>query len=153
MPPADNPNLALVQRFYECYANHDLDAMREEVLAEDVTWLIPGHHPLAGVKRGAEEIVAFFETLAEANFQAEVISLSASDDWVVDLHRGWGERGDLSLDLVWVLAYRIEDGRIKEVRNFAQDQHAADAFFWGVWSERLRPLPERLVPAAAGAAA
>jgi len=115
-----------------------------EVLAGDVTWLIPGHHPLAGLKRGPDEIVAFFDQLAEADFQAEVISLSASEDWVVDVHRGWGEYGEAKLDMNWVLAYRIRDGKISEVQNFAADQHAADLFFWRVWGERLRPLPDRL---------
>jgi hypothetical protein len=33
--------------------------------------------------------VALFDQLGEANFQAEVLSLSASEDSVVDVHRGW----------------------------------------------------------------
>ncbi len=127
MEPSRSCPTERIRRFYECYTNHDFEAMKHEVLAEDVTWLIPGHHPLAGIKRGADEIIAYFDTLSETNFQAELISLSASEDWVVDLHRGWGHYGELSLDIIWVLAYRIEAGRIKEVRNFAQDSHAAVA--------------------------
>jgi|SRR5687767_2632341 hypothetical protein len=42
-----------------------------------------------GVSRGAGEIVALFDQLGEANFQAEVLSLSASEDSVVDVPRGW----------------------------------------------------------------
>ena len=142
----DRANVAVVQRFYEGYAGQDMEKIRE-VLAEDVTWLIPGHHPLAGLKRGADEIVAFFNQLAKANFQAEVISLSASEDWVVDVHRGWGEYGEATLDMNWVLAYRIRDGKIAEVQNFAADQHAADLFFWRVWGDSLKPLPDRLADA------
>jgi uncharacterized protein len=44
----------------------------------------------------------------------------------------------------WVLVYRIEDGRIAEVENYAADQHAGDLFFTRVWSEDLKPIPERL---------
>jgi hypothetical protein len=51
-----------------------------------------------GVSRGAEEIVALSDQLGEANFQAEVLSLSASEDSVVDVHRGWGQHGDGKLD-------------------------------------------------------
>jgi uncharacterized protein len=40
-----------------------------------------------------------------------------------------------------VLVYRIEQGRLKQVENFAADQHAADAFFWRVWGDELAPLP------------
>jgi ketosteroid isomerase-like protein len=129
----DRANVAVVQRFYEGYAGQDMEKIRE-VLAEDVTWLIPGHHPLAGLKRGADEIVAFFNQLA-------------NEDWVVDVHRGWGEYGEATLDMNWVLAYRIRDGKIAEVQNFAADQHAADLFFWRVWGNSLKPLPDRLADA------
>ena len=44
-------NMAVVRRFYEGYAAGDLVKIKE-TLADDVTWLIPGHHPLAGLKRG-----------------------------------------------------------------------------------------------------
>jgi uncharacterized protein len=63
---------------------------------------------------------------------------------VIDVHRGWAAHGDASLDMEWVLVYRIAAGRIQEVINFAADQHAADLFFWEVWGDDLRPLPERL---------
>jgi hypothetical protein len=43
-----------------------------------------------------------------------------------------------------VLVYRIEQGRIQEVENFAADQHAADLFFWRVWGNELAALPGRL---------
>ena len=139
----EDQNMAVVRRFYEGYAAGDLKKI-SQTLAEDVTWLIPGHHPLAGLKQGAEEIVAFFDRLGKANFQAEVLSLSASEGSVVDVHRGWGEHGDSKLEINWVLYYRIRDGKIAEVQNFAGDQHAADLFFWEVWGESLKPIPDRL---------
>jgi uncharacterized protein len=141
---AENPNIALVQRFFAAYSEHDLETMRTEILAPDVTWRIPGHHPLAGVKRGAEEILAHFAALSRANFQAEPIVIAAQGDYVIDVHRGWAAHGDASLDMEWVLVYRIAGGRIQEVINFAADQHAADLFFWDVWGNDLTPLPERL---------
>jgi uncharacterized protein len=141
---SENPNIALVQGFFDAYAEHDLEKMREEILAPDVTWRIPGHHPLAGVKRGADEILAYFGALPRANFQAEPIVIAAQGDYVIDVHRGWAAHGGASLDMEWVLVYRIAAGRIQEVINFAADQHAADLFFWEVWGNELSPLPERL---------
>lgn len=138
-------SLAVVQKFYECYASGDLEAMKREVLAPDVVWIIPGHHPLAGPKHGVDEIVAYFNQLQKANFKAEVISLSTSGEYVVDVHRGWGEFEEAKVDMNWVLAYRVENGRIVWVQNFAADQHAADLFFWRVWGEQLKPIPGRLV--------
>jgi hypothetical protein len=139
-----NENLKLVKKFFECYGTGDLETMKKEILAEDVSWIIPGHHPLSGVKHGADEIINYFATIAKANFKADVITLSASENHVVDVHRGWGEYGEHKVDMNWVLMYRIENGRIKEVQNFAADQHAADLFFWNVWGEELKPVPERL---------
>jgi uncharacterized protein len=69
--------------------------------------------------------------------------LAVSDNWVIDLHRGWSNVPDASVDMVWTLAFRIVEGKIVEARNFAFDQHAADAFFWKVYP--LKPLPDRLV--------
>jgi uncharacterized protein len=145
--PQVEANLALIARFYECYASGDLDAMRSEVLASDVVWVIPGHHPLAGPKRGADEIVAYFAQLAKADFRADPITLAANHEYVIDLHRGWGTHGDATLDITWVLAYQIVEGRIAHVQNFAADQHAADLFFWTVWGDQLRPVPDRLLSA------
>ncbi|MDQ3090475.1 MAG: nuclear transport factor 2 family protein [Actinomycetota bacterium] len=141
---ASHPNVALVQAFYEAYAAGDVDRMKREVLSSDVTWAIPGHHPLSGVKRGAQEIAAYFAQLPKANFQAEPLVIAAEGDYVIDVHRGWGSYQDATLDMHWVLVFRIEDGRIKEVENYAADQHAADLFFTRVWGEDLKPIPDRL---------
>ncbi len=132
----------LVQRFYECYATGDLQALKDEVLAPDVVWRIPGHHPLSGPKHGADEIVAFFGQLAKANMQAEVLYMAGDDTNVVDVHRGWGATETASMDMTWVLYYRIENGRIAEVTNFAADQAQADNFFWATY--QLAPIPARL---------
>jgi ketosteroid isomerase-like protein len=144
MIEAGNVNLELVQKFFECYGSGDLEAMKRDILAEDVTWIIPGHHPLAGVKKGVDEILNYFATISQANFKAQVISLSASENHVVDVHRGWGEYGEHKIDMNWVLVYEIENGRIKSARNFAADQHVADQFFWNVWGDQLKPVPDRL---------
>lgn len=143
-PTSESPNIALVQRFFAAYAAHDLETMREEIFAPDVTWHIPGHYPLAGVKRGADEILAYFAELPKANFQAKPIVIAAQGDYVIDVHRDWAAHSDASLDTEWVLVYRIPAGRIQEVINFAAGKHAADRFFWEVWGDNLRPLPERL---------
>lgn len=125
-----NPNIDLVQRFYQAYGAGDLDGIRE-VLAPNVMWHIPGRHPLAGPKRGPEEVAAFFEQLGESDFRADVFYLGADERRVVDVHRGYSNtaEGEEDLDMLWVLVYQIEDGRIVEVHNFPFDQAAADLFF------------------------
>lgn len=136
----EHPNVALIRRYYAAYATGDLNALRE-FFAPNIRWTIPGHHPLAGTKAGVKEVLAFFAELGKAGFRAEVLFLAADGDWVVDLHRGWST-SPAGLDITWVLAYRIQRGKIVEAINFAADQHAADAYFWRRY--QLAPLPDRL---------
>ena len=137
-----NPNLAVIEQFFDAYAKEDFDGIRA-VLAPDVRWTIPGHHPLAGIKTSADEVIAFFQQLDKSTFKATTLFMEANDEWVVELHRGWNEKGKAQVDMLWVLVYRIETGKIKEVTNFAADQHAADSMFWANYP--LAPIPQRLL--------
>jgi uncharacterized protein len=137
----DNPNVALIGRFYEAYALGDPEALRP-FLAASIVWRIPGHHPLSGEKRGADEVLAFFAQLAKSGFGAATIVLAADADWVIDLHRGFSTRGEGALDIVFALAIRIANDQIVEAINFAFDQAAADVYFWANYP--LKPIPDRL---------
>ncbi|MGN9843164.1 nuclear transport factor 2 family protein [Nonomuraea sp. H19] len=143
----EDPNVKLIRRYYAAYAKGDLDALREQFFAADIQWTIPGHHPLAGTKKGVDEVLAFFAELGRAGFRADPIALAADGDWVIDLHRGWSTSPE-GLDITWALAFRIRQNRIVEAINFAGDQHAADAFFWRVY--KLAKLPDRLAPRGKG---
>lgn len=139
---AAQENIAVVQTFFEAYGEGDRDAI-SDVLAEDVVWHIPGRHPLSGTLEGREEVLAFFDQLAEAGFRAEPIYFGADEDRVVDIHRGYSTvEGARNVDTMWALVYRIEDGRIVEATNLSADQDAANAFFWSQYE--LAPVPERL---------
>lgn len=129
-----------IHAFFAAYAAKNVAAVRE-VMAADIRWTIPGHHPLAGTKHGIEEVLAFFDLLGRANFQAQPLVVAESGDYVIDHHRGWSEEAG-GLDLTWCLVFRFEDGKIKEVTNFCADQHQADLFFWKLYS--LKPIPDRL---------
>lgn len=135
-----HPNVQVIENFFSAYAAKDVSRVRE-ALAPDVVWRIPGHHPLAGEKRGVEEVLAFFDQLAKANFKAQPIAVVADGDYVIDHHRGWSDAGS-GLDITWCLVFKFEASRIKEVTNFAADQHKADLFFWSVY--HLKPIPDRL---------
>lgn len=133
-------NLPKIKALFEAYANGNVAALKA-VMAEDIIWRIPGHHPLAGEKRGIEEVLAFFDQLAKANFQAQPLVVAEQGDYVVDHHRGWSNAAG-GLDLTWCLVFRFEAGKIKEVTNFCADQHEADLFFHRVY--KLKPIPDRL---------
>lgn len=133
-------NLGKIQAFFAAYAAKDVAAVAE-VMAPDIIWRIPGHHPLSGEKRGIDEVLALFDQLARANFKAEPVMVAEQGDFVVDHHRGWSDAGE-GIDMTWCLVFRFSNGRIKEVTNFCADQHRADLFFWSVYD--LKPIPDRL---------
>lgn len=134
--------LDVVRAYYAAYGTGDMNRVAE-FFTDDIVWHIPGHHPLAGTKRGKAEVLAFFRELGRGQFRAEVISLTGDDRTVVDIHRGWSNIPNaVNVDTIWALQFTIEGGKIKEARNFSFDQHAADAFFTANYS--LRPLPDRL---------
>ena len=133
-------NLAKIQTFFEAYARKDVAAVRA-VMAADITWQIPGHHPLAGTKKGIDEVLAFFDQLAKAGFKAQPLVVVEHGDYVIDHHRGWSEAG-AGLDLTWCLVFRFHEGKIAQVTNFCEDQHKADSFFYEIY--KLKPIPARL---------
>lgn len=137
----ESAGIKIIKEYYATYAKLQPDLLRK-FFADDIEWHIPGHHPLSGTKKGPEEVLAFFKQLSKAKFKAELIYLSGNEEYVVDIHRGWSNTGKDDIDMPWVLLFRIKNGKIQEARNWAWDQHAADAFFWKVY--HLKPIPERL---------
>jgi uncharacterized protein len=137
-----DPKLEAIDAFFAAYASYDLDQMRK-VLADDVEWTIPGHHPLSGTKRGAEEVAAFFTQLGKAGFQADPVFLETNDEYVVDVHRGWTTEGVGRVDTLWALVWHFNaDGKADRVVNLSGDQHQMDAFVWANYP--LAPIPARL---------
>lgn len=152
-------NLALVQRMYDCFNRDDMDTIRREIFAPDLVWNLPGRHPLAGTKQGAEEVLAFFAELRRANI--EVILNPQSDlatgidsfgeTTVVEVHRGRGTTSvrdasgnevQVTLNALNCTHYQIENGRIARVQVYMSNQYAADDFFSAVY--QLAPIPARL---------
>lgn len=134
--------LEAIDKFFAAYASDDLDGMRA-VLTDDIEWTIPGHHPLSGTKHGVEEVAAFFTQLGKSGFQADRLFLEASEDYVVDIHRGWTTTGVGKVDTMWALVWHFNaSGKVDRVVNLSADQHQMDAFAWTNYS--LAPIPDRL---------
>ena len=142
MPTNREQKLMAIQEFFAAYAEHDRDRIGA-VLAPTITWSIPGHHPLSGVKHGVNDVLAFFDALAAAGMKAETFFLEASDEYVVDIHRGWSTKGDGTVDANWALVWHFgDDGKVDRVINLSGDQHQMDAYIWTNFP--LAPIPERL---------
>ena len=142
MPTSRQQKLDTIQEFFAAYAAHDRDRIGA-VLAPAVAWSIPGHHPLSGVKNGVDEVLAFFDALAVAGMKADTYFLEASEEYVVDIHRGWSTAGVGSVDTDWALVWHFDDhGKVDRVLNLSGDQHQMDAYVWTNFP--LAPVPTRL---------
>src|SRR5512144_172504 len=156
---ARQTNLALVQRMYDCFNRDDLATIRNEIFAPNLVWNLPGHNPVAGTKRGAEEVLAFFAALRRANIEVILDPQrdpatgidSFGESTVVEVHRGRGtatvrdasgNQQQLTLNALNCTHYHIRDGRIANVQVYMRDQPAADTFFNAVY--QLKPIPDRL---------
>jgi ketosteroid isomerase-like protein len=144
---------------YDCFNRDDLDTIRREIFAPDLVWNLPGHNPVAGTKRGSEEVLAFFAALRRANIQVTLDPQSDpatgidsfGESTVVEVHRGRGtttirdasgNEVQVTLNALNCTHYQIENGRIARVQVYMSDQHAADTFFNAVY--QLAPIPTRL---------
>jgi uncharacterized protein len=137
-----DPKLAAIESFFEAYSRDDRAGIAA-VLADDVEWTIPGHHPLSGTKRGIDEVMAFFAALGVAGFRADTYFLESNDEYVVDIHRGYSTLGEGSVDTTWALVWHFDGtGKVDRVINLSGDQHQMDAYIWANFP--LKPLPDRL---------
>jgi uncharacterized protein len=139
---AVHPNVKIVERMYDCFAKDDMDSLKREVFAPDLVWRLPGRHPLGGIKQGPDEVIAFFQQLLNSGIAVDIVTVVGTDDYVVEVHRGHSDKGEVKLDALNCTVYQIRAQGISDVQVYLSDQYAADAFFWANY--RLKPIPERL---------
>ena len=137
--------IEVVTRMYECFNKADLDTIKKEIFEPDLVWNLPGRHPLAGTKNGADEVLAFFHQLNKAGVIVELEKIAAwGDDIAVEVHRGHAELpSGLKLDGHNCTHYHVnEGGKIYKVQVYVSDQYALDQFFNAVYE--YAPIPARL---------
>ena len=135
--------MAVVDRMYQCFGTGDMATLKNEVFASDIEWALPGHHPLSGVKRGADEVLAFFGALMAVGINVDNVSFGTiGDDRVVETHSGHGTVEGQDYLFPTCSVYTIRDDKIAHVQVYTADQHGVDDFFWK--ANALKPLPDRL---------
>lgn len=131
-----NTNEAIVDNFFEAYSKHDFDAIRK-VMSEDVIWVFMGQHPLAGVKNGIEDVVAFFDNMSAimsaSKVKTEKLVAGSNDLFLIECqhittHREDGNNVDHHVCVLWT----FENNKIAAGRHFFADPKTADHFFAAV---------------------
>jgi ketosteroid isomerase-like protein len=131
-----HPHTQLIRDFHDhqnrFYAGGEQESVAA-MLADDVTWHVPGLSALAGDYRGRDDVLRYFarrRRLAGATFRIDVRGVLAEDEVTVIL-----ARGEVVFDgeaAAWgtVATFRIAKGRIAECWVHPFDQLAFD----GIWS-------------------
>lgn len=137
-----NKNLAIIEKMWECFREGDTKTLGN-IFAPDVIYNMPGYHPLSGIKKGINELLAFFDELGKSNIKVELLKIGIlNENMIVEVHHGYGETKGANLDVINCNIYQIKDDKIARVDCYNGDQHAIDNFFYSIYT--LKSIPERL---------
>ncbi len=136
-------NTDLVFRMYDCFSKGDMQTIKSDLFHPDIMWRMPGHHPLSGVIRGVDSVIAFFESLFKAGITVDNTHFGVLDDGtVVEKHLGHGNINGKEFLFPTCTTYGIRDGKIAEVQVHTGDQHSVDRYMWEQF--KLKNIPARL---------
>jgi ketosteroid isomerase-like protein len=136
-------NSDLVFRMYDLFGKGDMEGIKREVFHPDMSWTMPGHHPMSGRMEGVDAVMAFLGALFQAGIVVDNLHFGELDDGtVVEKHTGHGKIGTEEVIFPTCTTYGIKDGKIFEVRVHTGDQHTVDRFMWATFA--LKSIPARL---------
>jgi len=127
------PNQEKVDRFFEAYGRRDFDAVKE-VMSEDVTWFFMGRHPLAGIKIGVSEVIAFFDRVGKimekSKPEIEKLIVSENENHLIEcIYSKTNSRDGNNLDHHACVLWTFKNGKIVEGRHFFANPPAVDNYF------------------------
>lgn len=126
----------LVQQAYDALGSGDRERIRQ-FWADDMIWLVPGHNPISGLKKGLDGFLAFMAEvgrLSGNSFYMDRTAIMVSDDGSADVTHNVGNRaGDVNrkLDINVIHYLRWRDGKVIEGRGaiFGDGTAQYDAFW------------------------
>jgi hypothetical protein len=136
-------NTDLVFKMYDLFAKGDMEAIKRDLFHPNMTWSMPGHHPLSGKMEGVDAVIAFFGALFQAGITVDNAHFGELDDGtVVEKHLGHGKVGSQEYLFPTCTTYGIKDGKIHTVQVHTADQHGVDRYMWAMFD--LKGIPARL---------
>jgi ketosteroid isomerase-like protein len=124
-------NIQTARRFYAAGPS-DADEQREQLLAPEAVWHVPGENPVSGAYKGIEAIANDMSGKMEPldEWRIEPRHMMGNADLVVAVVHLIGQRRGQSIKTHGAHVFRFDDhGRIVEAWGFAEDQTALDRFF------------------------
>lgn len=118
----------LGKQFHAYLTAGDWDGIRT-LLADDVTWSLPGDNTISGTAEGAEAVVQRAEQIASYGLTFELLHILVSaENMALSLHNT-ARRGDVQLDEYLSTVCRLRDGKIANIETYLSDVPGMNAFF------------------------
>lgn len=128
MPSDEHRAVEAVRALYQTFNGRDREAMLA-CLADEVTWHVPGDHPMAGTYEGRDAVwEGLLQPLWPSPARADFGEIVAHGDHVVAFGReihdfGEGQRAWESVEVL-----EVRDGKVAGRWAFTSDQAALDTF-------------------------
>jgi uncharacterized protein len=124
-------NVALVKRGYEAFGSGDMTTLMGLYHPDAAFYTVP-HDAADGNYRGRDAIFAFLGELfreSEGTFKATPVAMAAAGDRVFVLQELSGKRNARSLQENTVMVFTIDNGLVREMREFITPQSGIEAFW------------------------
>jgi uncharacterized protein len=122
----------LIRRGYHAFNTADV-AMLTKLFDPACTWETPGKSPVAGVRKGLDNVLTQFGgygAQTDGTFRAELLHVTAdADGHVVGVHRNTGQRKGRTLDTLCCIVFEVKDGRAVSGKETFLDLYNWDAFW------------------------
>jgi len=140
---APSANMQVIFGYYGKFGKGDWEGLKRDDFHPQVTWNMPGHHPLSGTHSGPDEVVAFLQLLYKAGIHVDNVHVGELDDGTVaEKHLGHAEYNGEEFLFPTCTTYEMRDGRIFHVQVHNGAPQASERFMWLAFP--LKPVPGRL---------
>jgi ketosteroid isomerase-like protein len=126
-----HPNAELVRRGYDAFAKGDIPTAFG-LLADTITWHVPGRSPLSGDYKGHEEVLGFLTKsmeLSGGTVRIDIDEILCDGERVVVICTVSAERSGQYWSSPEIHVWRVVDGKGVEFREFQGDQQTEDEFW------------------------
>jgi ketosteroid isomerase-like protein len=125
-----HPNAALIRDVLRAVARGEAETLKR-LCTDGIQWHATGRTPWAGNHEGIDAVLDYLGRMGEAAdvLHADLADLLVSEERAATVMEVSARRGDRRLEVLYLILYRIAEGRVAEVWSAPLDRHATDAFW------------------------
>lgn len=125
---SDHPNAIIYRQTADAFRSADVEALAS-MIAEDVTWHVPGSHSMAGEVHGRANLVAWLTALSQKGFWLTEDDVFGSDDHVCAVSQAGARRTGVDVQTRVVSVFRFRNGQQLERWLYPDDPAAWHQIF------------------------